>query len=321
MAKHTIHADDAGQRLDRYLRKLLPKATLGHIFKLIRTGRVKVGGERAKAAHRLVPGELVEIDADGATLQSLRRRQGSKRKGAGARQRGVQIHTLYEDEHVLAVIKPRGLPVHGGSGQLDSLVERLTSMIPSSGAKTFRPSPAHRLDRETSGVLLVGRSAAGLRGLHEAFREGSVRKRYLAITRGVPRRNHGVIDKALVRRDDARGAKMRIADQPDDPEAQSAQTQFRVLASKSGHALMSVELLTGRTHQIRAHLASIRAPLIGDVRYGGGRLEAAPSPGFWLHAGRLDLAHPVTGERLRFRCVPPEDFQEVAAHLELPLPG
>lgn len=320
MATHSIHADDAGQRLDRYLRKLLPKATLGHIFKLIRTKRIKVNGQRAQASTRLEAGDRVEIDTAGETLQALRRREGSKKKGPGARRRGVQIPVLYEDEHIMVVVKPRGLAVHGGSGQLDSLVERLTSLIPASGARTFRPSPAHRLDRETSGILLVGRSAAGLRGLHEAFREGKVRKRYLAITRGVPNRHHGIIDKKLVRRDDARGAKMLVTDNMEDPDAMEARTQFRTLSSHAGNALLSVEIFTGRTHQIRVHLASINAPLIGDTRYGGGRLEAAPSPGFWLHAGRLDLAHPVDGHPLRLRSVPPEDFQEVAEILDLDLP-
>ena len=314
---HKIHPDDAGQRLDRYLRKLLPKATLGHIFKLIRTKQVRINGGRVEAATRLEVGDIVEIEKEAHELRELTRKKSSPTK-KGQPKRRFKIDVLYEDEHIAAVIKPRGLAVHGGSGQVDSLVERLPELFGASAARTFKPSPAHRLDLETSGIVLVGKIAEALRALHEALREGQVRKRYLALVRGVPRQHHGSIEKALVRRDDARGAKMQIAEDPSDAAALAARTQFRVLASKSGHALLSVEIETGRTHQIRAHLASIHAPLVGDQRYGGGTLAAAPSPGFWLHAGRIDFIHPGDGREMHLRAEPPADFLAVAAALGLP---
>ncbi|MCA8971003.1 MAG: RluA family pseudouridine synthase [Planctomycetes bacterium] len=316
---YDVPPDDAGQRLDRYLRKLLPGATLGHVFKLIRKKRVRVNGAAAAASTRLEIGDVVEIDKDAEDLRDLSRRRGSApRRNRGGRT--YRIDVLFEDEHVAAVLKPRGLAVHGGTGQDSSLVDRLPSLFGASSARTFRPAPAHRLDRETSGILLIGKTAEALRALHEAFREGRVRKRYLALTRGVPRQHHGVIDKSLVRVDDPRGAKMAVAEDPTDENALEARTQFRTLASSRGHALLSVEIATGRTHQIRVHLAAIRAPLIGDTRYGGGRLEAAPSPGFWLHAGRLDFEHPVTHEAMRLRMEPPTEFREVADSLGLRLP-
>lgn len=295
-ASHVIHADDAGQRLDRYLRKLMPGATLAHVFKLIRKKRVRVNGVPARASLRLVESDVVDLDVAEATLCELtasRRRQPPRSH--------LPVDVLHRDADILAAAKPAGLAVHGGSGtEDDHLLARILAAVGIGAARTFRPAPAHRLDRLTSGVVLVGVSGRGLRELTRMLRERAIEKTYVAIVEGRPEPPAGSIDVSLARTDAARGPKVVAA-----AGGKSALTTYRTLGRSARHAFVRVELVTGRTHQIRAHFASIGCPIAGDRRYGGhGRTLC-------LHALEVRFRHPFTGRAMRIRAELPAAFSRM----------
>ena len=194
MAFFEVAEDDAEQRLDRFLRKLLPRATLPHVFKLVRTGKVRVDGGRAKPERRLSRGESVEIRLPDARLADLLRPEDA------AAPRPGPVSILHRDRHLLAVDKPPFLPVHQGrEDDDDHLIGRLHALLEEGRTShTFRPALAHRLDRDTSGVVLVGLTAAGLRGLNADMKARRMKKEYLALVRGSPRNNRGTVTARLV---------------------------------------------------------------------------------------------------------------------------
>ncbi len=186
-----IHADDAGQRLDRFLRKLLPGCPLGQIFKFLRKGRIRVGEGKARPEMRLEEGQEVLFRMPPAELDELGFAPDSSRLDPGREtpMDRAGVVCLFEDTDILAVDKPAGLPVHGGTGhEEDDLGRRvrvvLERSLPRQVSHTFTPGPAHRLDRETSELLLFGKTARGLRALNELFREKQIQKTYLALVRG-----------------------------------------------------------------------------------------------------------------------------------------
>jgi 23S rRNA pseudouridine955/2504/2580 synthase len=273
-----IHEDDAGQRLDRLLRKLLPGATLAHVFKLLRQGRVRLDGARAEGATRVAAGQVLRVAVSDAVLQELR---GVPRRKAA---RAGEVVVVHRDAHLLVADKPAGLALHGGSGVAgDTLEARVRALVGARGAAVFQPAPAHRLDRGTSGLVVFGLSGAGLRGFTALLRAREVRKTYLALVRGVPRPSAGVIDLPVA--------------------GQRAVTRYAVRSRRGGEALLELMLDTGRRHQIRAHLAAIGHPVLGDRRYGGDDAQR-----LMLHAWRLSFAHPVDGHALDLEAPPPPEF-------------
>lgn len=326
----TIARDDAGQRLDRFLRKLLPGSPLGNVFKLLRKGLVRVNGKRAEGDLRLAEGDRVELRLPEETLGAL----GPPRRDAPRARRGpkaASLRVLFRDEHVLAVDKPPFLLVQPGEGgdeaTLDALVLDLVGGdVPSGGDRplTFRPGLAHRLDRGTSGIVLFGLSAAGLRGLTELFRRREVEKRYLALVAGEPAEERFTVDLPLARdpSDDSRGAKVKVSR---GEGAQEAVTDFVVLA-RAPHerfALVEARPRTGRTHQIRAHLRAAKLPIVGDPTYGDPRTkETWARRGLrrqFLHAWRLRCAHPVeAGRVLDVEAPLPADLRKALAAAGLP---
>jgi 23S rRNA pseudouridine955/2504/2580 synthase len=308
MARFRVAEDDADQRLDRFLRKLLPHATLPHVFKLVRTGKVRVDGRKARPERRLRVGEDVEIRVPDARLGDL---VASPDDRPAVRSGPVDI--LYRDEHLMAVDKPPFLPVHPGrEGDDDHLIGRLQALIANErSSHTFRPALAHRLDRDTSGVVLVGLSAAGLRGLNADMKARDIEKEYLALVRGSPSGREGEIDAPLLREDDARKApRVRVSHSR---HARPALTRWTVLARGDGHTLLRVGLLTGRTHQIRVHLSHIGHAVAGDPRYGDRRENERLKGrcGLWrqfLHAAVVALPHPVTRQRTRIESPLPRDL-------------
>ena len=327
VATLTIGRDDAGQRLDRFVRKLLPSATLGHVFKLIRKGRVRVNGRKGRPDARLAEGDEVELRVadDGVTELSAGRH--SRRSAPAARSRDA-LRVLHRDEHVLAVDKPPMLLVQPGDDPREpSLDQMVLDLVGEGDALTFRPSLAHRIDRNTSGIVLFGLSAPGLRGLTEAFRERRVTKRYLALVFGAPEEDRFEIDLPLARdpSDERRGKRMKVSRGAD---AQAALTEVDVLARRPDGALTLLEARprTGRTHQIRAHLRAVRLPIVGDPTYGDPRRnpELKSDPGIWrqfLHAWRIELQHPVDDALLRIESPLPEDLARTLRWAGLELPG
>lgn len=320
-----ISRDDAGQRVDRFLRKALPGSTLGNLFKMLRKGVVRVDGRRVEGDHRLVEGEVVEIRVaapavagfggavrDGGAAAVPNARPGAAGPAAGAAEfadpaavRGAaRLKILHRDDHVLAVDKPPHVLVQPGEdGDGPTLQAMVLALVGPGDSHTFEPSLAHRLDRGTSGIVLFGLSAVGLRGLTEAFRTRKVEKRYLALVAGDPAEDRFTVDLPLARdpSDDRRGAKVKVSR---GPGAQSALTTFRVLARHGGTGVALVEALpqTGRTHQIRAHLRAAKLPIVGDPTYGDPRRREAWAAltGLrrqFLHAWRVRLPHPAHAEQ------------------------
>jgi 23S rRNA pseudouridine955/2504/2580 synthase len=316
-----IARDDAGQRLDRFLRKVLPDQPLARIFKLLRKGDVRVNGKKAKQDLRLSEGDEVEIRAP-----DLASSQAPERRPTNA---GEALAVLHRDEHVLAIDKPPFLLVQKGEeGDEPTLDEMVAHQFGRGDSLTFRPGLAHRLDRGTSGIVLLGLSAQGLRGLTEAFRRRDVDKRYLALVAGRPEKDEFVVDLPLRREEADRRKKERVA-VSHAPGALSAKTQFRVLArnARRGLALIEAKPLTGRTHQIRVHLRAVRLPIVGDPTYG----DPAKNPAWraecglkrqFLHAWRVDLAHPVaSGVRVVVESPLPEDLARALRHADLADPS
>lgn len=298
-----ILVDDtmAGQRLDRVLRKRLPEMPLGAIFKLLRQGLIKVDGGKCKPDLRLTAGMAIELP------EGLRAVKPSARKVklVSAVFRGKEPKIVHRDSHVMVVDKPAGMASQPGSGnETGNLVDWLDLAVKRSEA--FAPSPAHRIDRATSGLVAIGLSPQGLRGLTAAFREDRVRKVYLAIVHGEPAA-HGTIREPLLEVDaENRGAPKVIVD----PRGKEARTDFEVIRVSGDRALLSVHILSGRMHQIRAHLAWLGHPIVGDRRYGS---PVRMGEGILLHASELAFDHPVLGHRLDLRAEPPGAFAVMLA--------
>lgn len=229
----------------------------------------------------------------------------------------VRALVIYEDAHILALNKPAGLSSQGGRGQLHTLDELLWAFAKSSGN---RPRLVHRLDRDTSGVILTARTQPAAGFLGKALMGRRVRKTYLAIVApGAPEPLQGLIETPLRRDEQGREAYMRVC-AADHPDAEAARSRYRTLAMGDGSALVELSPETGRMHQLRVHLASIGRPIAGDSRYGGAlMLAGAPVPRLMLHAAALEFPHP-EGGRKRLAAPPPEDFKTVAERLGLAIP-
>jgi tRNA pseudouridine32 synthase/23S rRNA pseudouridine746 synthase len=229
----------------------------------------------------------------------------------------VRAMVIHEDEHVIAFDKPAGLSSQGGRIPVHTLDDLMWAFAKSSGN---RPRLIHRLDRDTSGVILTGRTQPAASFLGKAVQARRLRKTYLAIVApGAPQPRGGKINAALRREDIGRESYMRVAD-PDDPEAQPSRTIYRTLAANEEAALVELNPVTGRMHQLRVHLASIGRPIVGDARYGGAlTLGGAAVPRLMLHARSLAFPHPAGGGRTIHAAIP-EDMADVLARLCLQAP-
>jgi 23S rRNA pseudouridine955/2504/2580 synthase len=317
----TVTADAAGQRLDKLVRKALRDVPLSHVYKMFRTRKVRVNGARGRAEQLVQAGDEVVIRGDEERLRAPPEAEGAPAAG-GVR---VTFRVLHEDADLLAVDKPAGLAAHPGTGiEGATLVEmsRAYLKVPDDLPPTeFRPSPAHRLDRETSGVVLVAKHRKAMVRLGELFTEGGeVRKTYLALAKGKLPREAGTIDLPLSEHEQtgrskaARGVNM-----------QAAITRWKVLASNKDASLLSVRIETGRTHQIRRHLEAAGHPVAGDRRYGDfawnrGARQRWGLRRMFLHAWRLELPHPVTGAPLRLEAPLPAELAEVLSRANLAAP-
>ncbi|MCS6944741.1 MAG: RluA family pseudouridine synthase [Sutterellaceae bacterium] len=293
----TVSDAAAGQRLDNFLLRLARGVPKSHLYRIVRSGEVRVNGARARAGQRLQAGDRVRIPP-------LRTAERPSARVAPAELPPV----LYEDEHILAVDKPAGLAAHGGSGVSFGLIERVRAARPQQPFLEL----VHRLDRETSGVLLLAKSRRALAGLHEQLRRGQVQKRYLVLVKGAwhePRRHVRVALRKFL----TASGERRVAAAAD---GQHAHTVFELRRCfLAGFALLEAQLKTGRTHQIRVHLAHLGYPIVGDDKYGDfalnkrlARADAAPRlTRMFLHAASLQFVHPITGVPLRIAApLPPE---------------
>jgi len=285
--RFSVAEREAGTRLDKALAAREEVGSRSLAEKLLREGSVRVDGELRPKSFRLESGSLIEAELPQAApvLQA----------------EPVSVPVVYEDEHLLVLDKPAGLVVHPGAGVREgTLVGQLLSLGAAGGADPERPGIVHRLDRDTSGLLVATRSETAHHALQEAIRQREVERRYLALIRGAPRSRTGRIDAPIGR--DRRDPTRRSLD-TDEPR--EAVTHFELLETMSEHALLNIRLETGRTHQIRVHLAAIDLPVSGDAQYGV-RADLGLERQF-LHAHRLRFRHPVTGDDLDVTSpLPPE---------------
>ncbi|MBK8096994.1 MAG: RluA family pseudouridine synthase [Planctomycetes bacterium] len=309
MDTHAITSADAGQRLDRWLRKALPAVPLAAIFRHVRSGRIRVDGKKADGALRLAEGMQIELRLAPADLAALTAERPRRAAGAAATMWPSDLapKTIFADEDILVVDKPAGLAAQPGTGaEAINLVAWLDRQGLGQRSATFAPAPAHRLDRGTSGLLAIGLSARGLRGLTAAFRDDVVVKGYVAVVHGAPASTSGSITAPLREIVDSRPERPRVVV---DAAGRPARTDWTVLGTFGDTALLRLSLFTGRLHQIRAHLAHLGHPIVGDRRYG----SRVTMPGrFLLHAARLALPHPVTGAALDLRAPLPAHFGAAA---------
>ncbi|MFC1545147.1 RluA family pseudouridine synthase [Gemmatimonadota bacterium] len=313
----TIDKNDAGQRVDSFLRKLLPDAPHGLVQKLIRTGQVRVDGGRTTPAGRLEAGMRLEI-RDQRAAEGVRSFI-EQENGMLNLIRPVsdELEILFEDEHILALNKPSGLPSHGGSGAKgDSALSRAWTHLGTVGrGHTFRPALPHRLDIGTSGVLMVAKTAEALRSLTAQFRNREVSKHYLALVSGVILSKSGTIRHPLRRVDAQAGdmPKVVVAKR----RGQSAESEYEVKETFEIASLLQIILHTGRTHQIRAHFSAIGHPLVGDDRYGFAATNKTFKDKFnlecpFLHAERLVIQHPKKKSKtLEFEAALPDIREEL----------
>ena len=286
-----VSATDAGRRLDAVVAELPEVGTRTLAERLVRSGAVLVDGEPRPKSHRLEGGEELEVDVpEAAPLAAA----------------PVDLEVVYSDPDVLVVDKPAGLVVHPAAGhEGETLVHGLLA-LGAAGGDPGRPGIVHRLDRDTSGLLVVARSERAYEALATAIRERRVERRYLALVRGTPRSRTGKIDAPIGR--DRRDRTRRSLD-TDTPR--EAVTWFEVRERLGPRTLLEARLETGRTHQIRVHLAAIGLPVCGDPVYGvAGDLGLTRQ---FLHAERLRFAHPMTGEQIDVTSPLPSDL---AAALE-----
>ncbi|MBB2163434.1 RluA family pseudouridine synthase [Gluconacetobacter sp. 1b LMG 1731] len=306
----TVSDDEADIRLDRWFRRHYPHLTQGALQKLCRTGQVRVDGKRADTATRLVPGQTVRVPP----IPAAARPAPPPRPVLDERTvREIRGMVLYSDAQVIVLNKPAGLAVQGGPG----IVHHVDGMLDALKDNDDDPRPrlVHRIDRDTSGLLLLARTPGVAAKLAASFRGRDVRKTYWAVVVGRPTPASGVIDQPLARLGAGPGALTVVASRKDE-DAAHALSEYEVLDA-AGRRLswLALSPLTGRTHQLRVHCEALGTPILGDPKYGG---EAAHPEGFvdrlHLHARSLDLPHPAGG-RLQVSAELPAHMRETFRQL------
>ncbi|MFZ0937318.1 MAG: RluA family pseudouridine synthase [Bryobacteraceae bacterium] len=283
MADFTADRTEAGRRLDQALHERLPQYSRARIQQWIHDGRVLVNGAAVRASYTVRGGEAIQVEP--AEPPPLR-----------AEPEEIPLSILYEDADVVAVDKPAGMVVHAGAGVhsgtlVNALLHRFGALSAVGGE--MRPGIVHRLDRYTSGVILVAKNDAAHRKLAAQFSSRRVEKVYLALVHGAVKRESGVIDKPIAR-DPVHRTRMTARLR----EGRTAHTEYRVMARLPGFTFLEVKIGTGRTHQIRVHLASIGHPVAGDTLYGAPAVVPgrAPLGRYFLHAHRIRFFRPADGE-------------------------
>lgn len=299
-----VSGDAAGQRLDKFLRKRLENMPLSHLYKLVRTKKVRVNGARADIARLLAAGDEI-------TVHVLQAQQPPPPRPAAAV--GQDFEVLYEDEHLLAVNKPAGLAIHPGSGiSGETLVDQARAYLERQGLRTpegeFKPSPAHRLDRETSGVVVVAKTRQAMVRLTEIFTAGEAEKTYLALAKGRFQKESGTVELRLPEHQQTFASRQQRG-----VNMQEAVTHWRKLAGGPEATLLELSIETGRTHQIRRHLEAIGHPVVGDGKYGDFPFNRIAQRQWglrrmFLHSLRLSLSHPLTKKRLALVAALPEEL-------------
>jgi 23S rRNA pseudouridine955/2504/2580 synthase len=295
--RQTIGEDSAGQRIDNYLMRRLKGVPKSHVYRILRSGEVRVNSGRIGPEYRLQTGDLVRIPPTRVAQPAA--------PGSGAAA-GFRPVILFEDEALLAIDKPSGMAVHGGSGVSFGVIEALRQTRPA--AKFLEL--VHRLDRETSGVLLLAKKRAALVELHRQLQAGETEKRYLALVKGIWTERKRVVELALEKHATGSGERRVSVN----PAGDRAVTVLRLERRAGPYSLLDAELKTGRTHQIRVHLAHLGFPILGDDKYGDFTLNKALAKQglkrMFLHARLLAVRHPLSREKIVIESPLPEDLRQ-----------
>jgi 23S rRNA pseudouridine955/2504/2580 synthase len=299
-----VAEEEAGQRIDNFLIARLKGVPKSLIYRIVRSGEVRINSKRVEARQKVAAGDRIRIPPVRVALRD-----------DDVPAPHYRLPILFEDEAFLAIDKPAGLAVHGGSGVAHGVIESLRAMRPEARFLEL----VHRLDRETSGVLLVAKKRAALTALHELMRGHEMDKRYVVAVEGRFRNELQRVRLPLAKSVNAEGDKrVRVAE-----GGQEAETVFRRISRGPQFSLLEAQLLTGRTHQIRVHLAYLKHPVLGDDKYGNfelnKRLRKDGLKRMFLHARTLGFAHPITGEAVRLEAPLPKDLEKFRGeHLEGP---
>ncbi len=311
----TVDEESAGQRLDNFLIRTLKGVPKSHIYRIIRSGEVRRNKGRVSADDRLAIGDVLRIPP----IRLSERAEEKAANPAPAR----EFPIVFEDEAFLAIDKPAGVAVHGGSGVSFGVIEQMRQARPQARLLEL----VHRLDRETSGVLLIAKKKSALKALQDQFRERETGKTYLALVKGAWPARLKVLDQPLHKYLLADGERRVRVTTPDDPDGMRSITLVKVAqrlaapagleaSAPEGFTLLEVTIKTGRTHQIRVHLASAGCPIAGDDKYGdyelNRQLAKQGMKRMFLHAWRLRLTHPVTNSVLELKSELPAELQNWA---------
>ena len=297
MKTHRLVAKATDARLDRFVAEQLPDLTRSHVKKLIDEGRVTVGDRPGKPATKLRGGEAVLVNVPDPEPTELVPED-------------IPLSVIYEDADLLVVDKPAGMTVHPGPGHAShTLVNAILARCPDLGGinGSLRPGIVHRLDKDTSGLIMIAKNDLSQLGLSHQIKERSINKKYIALVKGIPKVDQAMID-APIARDRRNRKRMAI-----DPSGRVAMTGYRVIQPYKGYALVEAALITGRTHQIRVHFASIGHPVVGDQVYGG---RSSLLDRQFLHAASLDFVQPRTGALIHCEAPLPPDLASVLKLLE-----
>jgi 23S rRNA pseudouridine955/2504/2580 synthase len=315
-----VDDEDAGQRLDNFLMRHLKGVPKTHIYRIIRSGEVRVNKGRASAERRIAAGDQIRLppvrtseraDAKAQAIGETQARAGYVPPRA--------FPVLFEDEGLLAIDKPAGVAVHGGSGVSFGVIEQLRMARPEARLLEL----VHRLDRETSGILLVAKKRSVLKNLQEQFRARETGKTYLALVAGQWPQRLKVLDKSLHKYLLADGERRVRVVPHDHPDAMPSLSLVKVVRQSADFSLLEVTIKTGRTHQIRTHLAAEGMAIVGDDKYGDFTLNkslqradaAVPLRRMFLHAWRLQFRHPVTGTAMQLQAELPAELALFLKHV------
>lgn len=295
--EYELTAQASGQRLDKYLAEEMADLSRSRIKELVQAGEVLVNGKKSKVSYKVQKGDLIQVTV--LPLEPL-----------ALKAENIPLDIVYEDEDVIVVNKPQGMVVHPAAGHpshtlVNALLYHTRDLADS--PEGFRPGIVHRIDKDTSGLLMVAKNAAARESLEKQLAAKSNKRQYLAIVHGNFAEEEGTIDAPIGRNPKDR-KQMAVVE-----KGKSAVTHFRVLEQYQGYSLVECQLETGRTHQIRVHMAYIGHPLAGDPLYGP--RKTLPGHGQFLHAKTLGFEQPSTGEWLEFSVQPPEIFQQTVADL------
>lgn len=295
--EYELTVEASGQRLDKYLAEEMADLSRSRIKELVQAGEVLVNGKKSKVSYKVQKGDLIQVTV--LPLEPL-----------ALEAENIPLDIVYEDEDVIVVNKPQGMVVHPAAGHpshtlVNALLYHTRDLADS--PEGFRPGIVHRIDKDTSGLLMVAKNAAARESLEKQLAAKSNKRQYLAIVHGNFAEEEGTIDAPIGRNPKDR-KQMAVVE-----KGKSAVTHFKVLEQYQGYSLVECQLETGRTHQIRVHMAYIGHPLAGDPLYGPRKTLAGH--GQFLHAKTLGFEQPSTGEWLEFSVQPPEIFQQTVADL------